>query len=172
MCSDCLESVLVYITGAFDCLFYGADAPFNNISVISWRSVCSVEETRRPGKNQRPVASHWQTLSHNVAHLPWSIFELTTSAVIENDCKGNNNNQYWCLWPELCHYRPLRYLVVFLTYDMLNVMPDVKYYTYNILTYTYYWNIIYKMLYPYIIDYLYNCFIHWAMVCSYILDNL
>ena len=117
---------------------------FNNISVISWRSVISVEETKRPGKNHRPVASHWQTLSHNVAHLPWSRFELTTSAVIDNDCKGNNYNQYWCLWLELCHYRPLRYVVVFLTYDMLNVMSDVKYYTYNILTYKYYWNIIYK----------------------------
>ena len=74
---------------------------FNNISVISWWSVISVEETKRPGKNHRPVASHWQTLSHNVAHLPWSRFELTTSAVIDNDCKGNNYNQYWCLWLEL-----------------------------------------------------------------------
>jgi hypothetical protein len=36
---------------------------FNNISVISWRSVLLVEETR---ENHRPVASHWQTLSHNV----------------------------------------------------------------------------------------------------------
>jgi hypothetical protein len=34
---------------------------FNNISVISWRSVT--------GENHRPVASHWQTLSHNVV---WS----------------------------------------------------------------------------------------------------
>ena len=36
---------------------------FNNISVISWRSVLLVEET---GENHRPVASHLQTLSHNV----------------------------------------------------------------------------------------------------------
>ena len=36
---------------------------FNNISAISWWSVLLVEET---GKNHRPVASHWQTLSHNV----------------------------------------------------------------------------------------------------------
>ena len=39
---------------------------FNNISVISWLSVLLVEETRVPGENHRPVASHWQTLSHNV----------------------------------------------------------------------------------------------------------
>jgi hypothetical protein len=41
----------------------------NNISVISWRSVLLVEETGGPGKNHRPVASHWQTLSYNVVHF-------------------------------------------------------------------------------------------------------
>jgi hypothetical protein len=39
---------------------------FNNISVISWRSVLLVEETGVPEENHRPAASHWQTLSHNV----------------------------------------------------------------------------------------------------------
>jgi len=34
---------------------------FNNIPVISWRSVLLVEETRVPRENHRPVASHWQT---------------------------------------------------------------------------------------------------------------
>jgi hypothetical protein len=44
------------------------NATFNNISVISWRSVLLVEETRGPGENHQPVASHCQTLSlsHNV----------------------------------------------------------------------------------------------------------
>jgi len=32
---------------------------FNNISVISWRSVLLIEETGVPGENHRPVASHW-----------------------------------------------------------------------------------------------------------------
>ena len=36
------------------------NATFNNISVISWRSVLLVEET---GENHRPVTSQWQTLS-------------------------------------------------------------------------------------------------------------
>jgi hypothetical protein len=31
---------------------------FNNISVISWRSVLLVEETGGPGENHRPAASH------------------------------------------------------------------------------------------------------------------
>jgi len=38
----------------------------NNISVLSWQSVLLMEETRVPWENHRPVASHWQTLSHNV----------------------------------------------------------------------------------------------------------
>jgi len=42
------------------------NATFNNISVISCRSVLLVEETGAPGENHWPVASHWQTLSHNV----------------------------------------------------------------------------------------------------------
>jgi hypothetical protein len=36
---------------------------FNNISVILWWSVLLMEV---PGENHRPVASHRQTLSHNV----------------------------------------------------------------------------------------------------------
>ena len=42
------------------------NATVNNISAISWRSVLLVEETGVPGVNHRPVASYWQTLSHNV----------------------------------------------------------------------------------------------------------
>ena len=42
------------------------NATFNNISVISWRVFLLVEETGTPKENHQPVASHWQTLSHNV----------------------------------------------------------------------------------------------------------
>ena len=51
------------------CLFYWYrhfmvfNATFNNISVISWRSVLLVDETRVSGDNHR---SNWQTLWHNV----------------------------------------------------------------------------------------------------------
>jgi len=37
------------------------NATFNNISVISWRSVLLVEEIGGPGENHRPNDSHWQT---------------------------------------------------------------------------------------------------------------
>ena len=39
------------------------NASFNNISVISWRSVLLVEET----EYHRHVTRNWRTLSHNVA---------------------------------------------------------------------------------------------------------
>jgi hypothetical protein len=42
------------------------NATFNNILAISWRSVVLIEETGEPGEYDRPVASHCQTLSHNV----------------------------------------------------------------------------------------------------------
>jgi hypothetical protein len=49
-------------------LFHGKwfmvfNTTFNNISVISWWSVLLVEETE---ENHGQVASHWQTLLHNV----------------------------------------------------------------------------------------------------------
>ena len=46
--------------------FMVINTTFNNISVISWQSVLLAEETGGPGENHRPVASHWQTLSHKV----------------------------------------------------------------------------------------------------------
>jgi len=52
------------------------NATFNTISVISLRSVLLVEETGGPGENHRPVASHWQTLSHNVVNL--AVIEIRT----------------------------------------------------------------------------------------------
>ena len=42
------------------------NATFNNIFVISRRSVLLMKETGVPGENHRPVASHCQTLSHIV----------------------------------------------------------------------------------------------------------
>jgi hypothetical protein len=51
------------------------NAIFNNISVISWRSVLLVEVTRVPGENHRPAESHSQTLSYTVVsstpHHEW-----------------------------------------------------------------------------------------------------
>jgi hypothetical protein len=59
----------------FVCLMV-RNATFNNIPVMLLRSILLVEETGGPGENHRPVASHWQTLSHNVVHL--SLIEIRT----------------------------------------------------------------------------------------------
>ena len=47
-------------------MFMVFNGTYNNISVISWHSFLLVVETRVPGENHRPVASHQQTLSYNV----------------------------------------------------------------------------------------------------------
>jgi hypothetical protein len=59
--------------------FMAFNATFNNISVISKRSALLVEETGRPGENHLSVASHWQTLSHNVVHL--ALIEIRTHKI-------------------------------------------------------------------------------------------
>jgi hypothetical protein len=40
------------------------NATFNNISVISWRSVLLMEEIGVPGENHRPVPSYWQIIEN------------------------------------------------------------------------------------------------------------
>jgi hypothetical protein len=50
-----------YIVGLV--IFMVFIATFNNISALSWRSVLLMKETGIPGENQRPVASHGQTLN-------------------------------------------------------------------------------------------------------------
>jgi hypothetical protein len=55
------------------------NATFNNILVISWRSVLLVEETGIARDNHRPAASHWQTLSHKaVSSTPHLMITTTT----------------------------------------------------------------------------------------------
>ena len=70
-----IQYVKSLFTSLFACLMV-FNATFNNISVISWRSVLLVKDIRGPGENHRPVTSHWQTLSHNVVHL--ALIEIRT----------------------------------------------------------------------------------------------
>jgi len=55
------------------------NAIFNNISLISWRSVLLVEKIGGP--RRKPVTSHTMLYTS-----PWSRFELTSSVVIGTDC--------------------------------------------------------------------------------------
>jgi hypothetical protein len=82
----CLTSVCLFV-----CLMV-FNVTFNNILFISGRSVLLVEETRGPGENHRPVASHWQALSHNVAHL--ALIEIRTQRLQNTESrKGLQQNQ-------------------------------------------------------------------------------
>ena len=62
---------------------------FNNISVISWRSVLLVEETRVPKKTtDLPQAT--DTLYHQMSYISlWAGCELTPSVVIGTNCIGS-----------------------------------------------------------------------------------
>ena len=66
------------------------NATFNNISVISWRSVLLVDETGLSGENRRHAAIHWQTLSHNVVSSTPRIERDSNS--IGTDCTDHDND--------------------------------------------------------------------------------
>jgi hypothetical protein len=49
------------------------------------KSILFLEETGVPEENHQPVASHWQTLSHNVVHL----------ALIETQTHNISGDRHW-----------------------------------------------------------------------------
>ena len=59
------------------------NATFNNISVISWRSVLLVEEAGLRGENHRPVASHWQNFIENTLRCLWLVKVSLTIIIIK-----------------------------------------------------------------------------------------
>ena len=75
----------------FVCLFVClmvVNVTFNNVLVISWRSVSLVEETTE-------LSQVTDKLYHiMLCTLPWSRFELTTSVVIDTDCIGSCKSNY------------------------------------------------------------------------------
>jgi len=69
---------------------------FNNISVISWRSVLLVKETEVLWENHQPVSSHWQTITKSCIKYtsPWAGFELTALVVIDTHYTGSCKSNY------------------------------------------------------------------------------
>ena len=84
------------------------NATFNNISVISWRSVLLVEETEIPGENHRPAASHWQRSSQNVVSSTPRLFGLWTH-IMMSSCT------FWCIGAK-------NIIIMILIYDYLYIM--------------------------------------------------
>jgi hypothetical protein len=96
------------------------NATFNTISVMSWRTVLLVEETGVPWENHWPIASHRQTLSHNVVHL--TLIEIWTHiTVISGDRHWFYENHASC-W----NYRQqkLKCLVESLTWPCTSCSMD------------------------------------------------
>jgi hypothetical protein len=81
------------ICGCLVAWFMVFKAIFNNISVISWRSFVSVDETGVSGENLWLVASHWQTLSHNVISST-PRHERHSNSLIVTDCTGSCKSHY------------------------------------------------------------------------------
>jgi hypothetical protein len=81
---------------------------------MSWWSVLLVEETGVPGENHRPVASHWQTLSHNVVSSTprLSGLVLTTLMVIGIDCTGRYKSNYHTITTTTAPYGWRLYAVI------------------------------------------------------------
>jgi hypothetical protein len=70
------------------------NATFNNISVISWRSVLFVKETGDVEKTTDLSQITVKLYPIMLYSSPWSRLKLTTSVVIGTDCLGSCKSNY------------------------------------------------------------------------------
>jgi hypothetical protein len=68
------------------------NATFNTNSIISWRSVLLVEETRVHGENYRPAANH--IMLYRVHLTINGVRETTTFVVVGTDCTDSCKSYY------------------------------------------------------------------------------
>jgi hypothetical protein len=87
----------VYLRGVRVMVFRST---FNNILVISWRSVLLVEETT----NLLQVPDKPYHIMLHRAHPTWAEFELTTLVVIGTDCIGSWKSNYHTITTTTNHY--------------------------------------------------------------------
>ena len=117
------------------------NAPFNNISAISWRSVLLVEQTGVFGVNNRPPVCHWQTISHNVVSPTtrqervtngwvWCLFCIRRTHMI-----SYHNSQQSRLWSYslklFAHRKTNKFQLHCLWVDPTGVEPTVYHFQYE-----------------------------------------
>ena len=70
--------------------------PLSTIFQLSRLSILLVEETGVPWENHQPVASHWQTLSHNAVSSTPRLNRVRTHniVVIGTECTGSKFNYH------------------------------------------------------------------------------
>ena len=74
------------------------NAPFNNISVISWRWALMLEETGVPGVNHWPIASHRKFVSHNVVSGTPRLCGIRTHNFSgDRHCIGSYKSNYYTI---------------------------------------------------------------------------
>ena len=70
------------------------NATFNNISVISWRSVALVEYPEKPQSCCKSLTNFLTQCCIKYTSLAWAGFELTTLVVIGTDCTCSCKSNY------------------------------------------------------------------------------
>ena len=85
-----------YFPQLFGHLFWvGAHGVQCQFSVISWRKVLLVGDTRLPGESHRPAAIHLKSLSYNsVSSTPRHDRDSNLQVVIGTDCIGGYESNY------------------------------------------------------------------------------
>ena len=138
------EKCLMLLLRLFSDLMIGwfivFNTTFNNISVISWRSVLVVEKIRVPGENHQPVASHWQTLSHYVVLSTHHLSRIRTHNVSGNstDCIGSWKSDYHTIttktatWFDEWIFFSDWWYMIYIEYFMFSgVLEEAKFYGFN-----------------------------------------
>jgi hypothetical protein len=87
------------------------------ITQLSTIFLLSVEETGEPGKNHRPVASNWQTISHNVVHL--ALIEIWTNNI--------SGDRHWCIGSCKSNYHTIMATMVPIPVDIILIIIISQY---------------------------------------------